>query len=151
MLSDLIRLIRYFLCWRRTRIDLTRWTRKNGLSGRLFLYHKHITIFSPDLPKVHDYGLPCHPYGTRPMWIYSETCLKRPPLGARKSGRYNIGGLFNKVVRNWSIFRSSVEQMRTLSYARVRSTQRWFTSIWWKRWWHAVVSCKLALWWLFWQ
>ena len=41
--------------------------------------------------------------------------------------------------RNRPIFRSSVEQLRTLWYARVWSTQWQFTSIWCKRWPHAIV------------
>ena len=70
---------------------------------------------------------------------YSKTCLKRPPHGARKSGRCRQVVSKARFPRNRPIFRSSVEQLRTLWYARVWSTQLQFTSIWCKRWPHAIV------------
>ena len=51
--------------------------------------------------------------------IYSKTCLKRPPHGARKSGRFRQVVSKARFPRNRPIFRSSVEQLRTLWYARV--------------------------------
>ena len=73
---------------------------------------------------------------------YSKTCLKRPPNGARKSGRYRKVVSKARFPRNRPIFRSSVEQLRTLWYARVWSTQWQFTSIWYVQ---AVASCDSFL------
>ena len=49
--------------------------------------------------------------------------FKRPPHVARKSGRYRQVVSKARFPRNRPIFRSSVEQLRTLWYARVWSTQ----------------------------
>ena len=62
----------------------------------------------------------CSIRASRRAFNYSKTCLKRPPHGARKSGRYRQVVRFP---RNRPIFRSSVEQLRTLWSARVWSTQ----------------------------
>ena len=83
-----------------------------------------------------------HAFDSRLRWLgtdYSKTCLKRPPHGARKSGRYRQVVSKAWFPQNRPIFRSSVEQLRTLWYARVWSTQWQFTSIWCKRWPHAIV------------